>query len=275
MICLAFCGCSIRRIAGNALTDLTRALYQQRDVALARDGSASFLLIADSLIIRNPADPAILLNGVRAYSAYASAFLLGTEQDRAFVLLDQALQYGFSLWEIQFGWKSVNLWPIDDWERALQNTTVNDVPALFWTANTWVSWITAHPDSILALSDLPHVLAAMQRVLELDETYQQGAVHLFFGMYYAVQPAGVGRDLDKSHAHFQKAIQLAGPDAMLPRVLFARYYARACFDEDLFRQVLEDVLISPSQSPDPDLNLMNAIARERAAMYLAQIDELF
>lgn len=257
------------------MTNLTHALYQQRDVALARDGSASFLLIADSLILRNPTDPGLLLNGVQAYAAYASAFLLGKEQDRAFVLLDQALQYGFSLWEIQFGWKSITLLPIDDWEQALQATSTKDVPALFWTANTWASWITVHPDSILALSDLPHVLAAMQRVLELDDTYQQGAVHLFFGMYYAVQPAGVGRDLEKSHFHFQKAIQLAGADAMLPRVLFARYYARASFDEDLFRQVLEDVLISPSLSPDPDLNLMNAIARERAAMYLAQIDELF
>ncbi len=216
-----------------------------------------------------------LLGGVQAYAAYASAFLVGTDQKRAFTLFDQALKYGFSLWETSFGWKYVRMIPLDDWDQALQRVSVDDIAILFWTANTWASWITVHPDSILAISDLSHVVAAMNRVLELDETYQDGAVHLFFGMYYAVQPAGLGRDLKKSHDHFQNAIRLAGPEAMLPRVLYARYYARANFDEELFTELLEGVLASPVEFSDPNLNLMNAIARDRAAEYLSQINELF
>ncbi len=148
-------------------------------------------------------------------------------------------------------------------------------PELFWTANTWAAWITVHPDTIIAIADLPYVISAMNRVLALDDTYQNGAAHLFFGMYYAVQPASLGRDLAKSEEHFRKAMELAGPHAMLPKVLFARYFARSSFDVDLFVQTLQNVLDSPSRCPDPNLNLMNAIARERAAEYLKNVDDLF
>ncbi len=274
-VCLACSGCSIRRFANNALIDLTHALYQQRDVALAKEASAPFLLLTDTMILRNPEDSTYLLGGVKAYYAYASAFLIGTDQERAFVLFDQALNYGFSLWKTKFGWKSVRMLAIDDWDRELQRISRDDIAYLFWPANTWASWITVHPDSILAISDLSYVVAAMNRILELDDTYQDGAVHLFFGMYYAVQPAGLGRDLEKSDVHFQNAIRLAGPEALLPKVLYARYYARANFDEELFIQLLEDVLKTPTQYSDPNLNLMNAIARDRATEYLSQIDELF
>jgi len=262
-------------MVSSAVNDLSTAVYQQRDISLARDGSASFLLITDSMILRNPNDPALLLNGMQLYSAYASAFLIGKDKERAFILLDRAPEYGFDLWEEQFGWKSVNLMSIDDWESIVAKTSLKDVPALYWTASTWASWITTHPDSIVAISDLPFVLTALNRVLELDDMYQNGSVHLFFGMYYAIQPSGIGRDLEKSLFHFQTAIQAAGPYAMLPKVLFARYYARAQFDEELFTKTLREVLLSPSNCPDPNLNLMNAIARERAELYLEQLEELF
>ncbi len=121
-------GCSVKRMAGRAVNDLTTALFQQRDVTLARDGSSSFLLVTDSLILRNPQDPDLLLNGLQVYSAYASAFLLGTDPDRAFTLLDRALDYGFALWKIRFGWQSVSLMPIDEWDRALEGMTRDDVP---------------------------------------------------------------------------------------------------------------------------------------------------
>ncbi|MBN1878689.1 hypothetical protein JW823_01125 [bacterium] len=268
-------GCSVRRLANHAVDDMTTALYRQRDVGLARDGSASFLLVTDGLILRNPDDPGLLLSGVQVYSAYASAFVLGTDRNRAYTLLDQALEYGFALWKTRFGWIAVNRMSIDEWESELQKLSLSDVKYLFWPANAWASWITVSPDSIVALADLPYVIAALERVLQLDEAYQDGAAHLFFGMYYAVQPATIGRDLEKSRGHFHKAMEFAGPYAMLPKLLYARYYARAAFDIELFTHVLQEIVDSPSQCPDPNLNLMNAIARERAALYLEQTEDLF
>jgi len=272
---LSFNGCSVRRMVGGAVNNLTDALFRQRDVQLAREGSASFLLTVDAMIQRKPDDPELLNMGTQVYSAYASAFLLGTDSKRAFTLFDQALDYGLRAWEIQFNWADVRHVDIDDWIAELDKCTKKDLPYLFWTANTWASWIAVNPESTLALADLSIVLETMKRIETLDSSYQNGAVHLFFGMYYAVQPRGLGRDLDKSLAHFSAAIDIAGKNAMLPRVLFARYYCRALFDEELFRTTLEHVLQSPSKCPEPNLNLMNAIARERAAAYLDQIENLF
>ncbi|HPQ41385.1 MAG TPA: TRAP transporter TatT component family protein, partial [bacterium] len=213
------CGCSVRRMVSGAVDDLTDALYRQRDPELAREGAAPFLLAVDGMIGNRPDDPDLLLRGVQSYSAYAGAFTLGTDPDRAFVLFDQALEYGFRLWQVRFGWNDIRRMDLDRWKNELENRTVQDVPDLFWTANAWASWITVHPETTMATADLSYVVAVMERLLSLDETYQSGAVHLFFGTYYAVQPRGMGRDLDKSGMHFESAMRLAGPHAMLPKVL--------------------------------------------------------
>jgi len=265
----------MKRMLSGTVDDLTTALYRQRDPRLARDGAASFLLAVDGMIQKDPADPDLLLRGVQTYSAYAGAFALGTDPDRAFVLYDQGLVYGFQLWREYFGWTGIRRMDLDQWETMLGQCRAEDVPELYWPASAWSGWVAVHPESTLAVADLSYIVAAMNRVLALDGGYQNGAVHLFFGTYYAVQPRGMGRDLDASKRHFETAMRLAGPHAMLPRVLYARYYARAQFDETLFRNVLEEVLRSPSRCPDPDLNLQNAIARERARDYLERMDDLF
>jgi len=262
-------------MVGGAVNDLTDSLFRQRDIQLAREGSASYLLALDGMIHGSPDDAELLCTGAKVYSAYASAFTLGTNPERAYILYDQALDYGLRMWKEKFDWSDVRYMNIDDWIHELDKCSKEDVPYLYWTANAWSGWIAVNPESTLALADLSFLVETMKRIEKLDSSYQNGAVHLFFGMYYAVQPRGLGGDLDKSLDHFSTAIEMAGPNAMLPRVLYARYYSRALFDEDLFRSVLTQVLESPSRCPEPDLNLMNAIARERASAYLEQIDELF
>lgn len=274
LILISVNGC-LRRYVKNTVTDLTDALYQQRDVQLAREGSAAFILVTDGLIQSRFTDPDALLMGVQTYTAYASAFAVGIDDSRAHRLLDQALEYGLKMWQLRFGWPEVRTINLDKWISELRTCSQEDVPYLFWTANAWSTWIATHPDKTLATADLSYVVETMKRILELDSSYQDGAVHLFFGTYYAVQPRGLGRDLDKSRSHYEKAIHLAGTHAMLPKTLYARYYARALFDEELFRTTLESVLNSPEPCKVPGLNLMNAIARERAATYLDQIDDLF
>ena len=72
----------------------------------------------------------------------------------------------------------------------------------------------------------------------------------------------------------ERAMQLGGTQNLLPRVLFAEFYARAAADPALFTRTLQDVLAAP-ETDVPRFRLMNAIARERAARLLHQKDELF
>jgi hypothetical protein len=113
----------------------------------------------------------------------------------------------------------------------------------------------------------------MRRVHELDPTHSYGGPDLFFGIYYAVQPRGAGRNLRLSREHFERAIRTAGPTFLLNQVTMAEYYARYALDRDLFIGTLRSVL---HEIDDPaEYRLMNVIARERARGLLGKLEDLF
>ena len=162
---------------------------------------------------------------------------------------------------------------LDDFTRSLQYFRKNDANALITTATAWVMWIIASSDSPAALGDMPRVLAMMERVRELDPDIRQGGVDLFYGIYYTVLPLGGGRDLPKARAHFERSMEIAGPDYLLARVTFAEFYARYAFDPDLFEQTLRHVLAAEPQVPE--YTLMNAVAKMRARDLLARMEDFF
>jgi hypothetical protein len=142
---------------------------------------------------------------------------------------------------------------------------------LFTTASAWVMWIIASSDSPAALGDMPKVLAMMDRVQALDPAIRNGGVDLFHGIYYTVLPLGGGRDLERARAHFERSMDIAGPDYLLARVTYAEFYARYAFDPDLFAATLQAVLAA--EPAVPEFTLMNAVAKMRAATLLEQMDE--
>ncbi len=271
-------GCSVKKMAtravGDVMKDLSSALYHQKDPEFARDASASFLLFTDALLEGNPDDEKLLLSAVQGNTAYAMAFYSDQAPQRAFLFCDKARDYGFQLLNIRLNTDIDPMQNIEVWDRILAGCTKVDVPALYWTGSAWAGWITTHPDSMLALADLSAVLAIMDRVKALDESYQDGGVHLFYGLYYASQPRLVGGDPEKAGAHFQTAMRYSGEEALMPKVLYARYYALKIFDQELFEKTLQDVINAPP-ALDPDLNLMNAIARQRAQRLLDSVDDFF
>jgi hypothetical protein len=268
----------MNRIAGrmmsDMMSDLSKAFYCQRDPEIAREAGATFLIFNDGLIQGHPDDEALLLKGMQGYTAYASAFLINTDPERAFIHYSQALEYGFKVLARHFPDVDFSSMALEDCEKVLKRATARDVPVLYWTASAWAGWITTHEDSIASIADLPKVVAMMETVLRLDDRYQYGGVHLFFGIYYAARPPALGGDLDASYKHFQAAIKSASPDALMPRVLMARYYARASFNQELFETTLKQVIDAPPAS-DPELNLMNALARRQAAELLKNMDDYF
>lgn len=151
-----------------------------------------------------------------------------------------------------------------------------DVPDLYVTGNAWLGWILSQPDSMEALDELPKVMAIMQRVLALDSEYADGGVHLMYGIYYAIRPPGAGRDLKQSLKHFRRAMTLAGNDNQFPRVIYAEFYLTAIGDEEMFNQVLDDVVNSRGTVEQNRSNaLINAIARERADRLIDNREDYF
>ena len=246
----------------------------QNDVELVRDGAPAFLLMLDALAEAHPDNPTVLLAAAEAQLAYAAGFVDRANRERTRTMYQKAKTYGLrALSKSNRRFAKALDRPIDEFQVSLRTFKKADAPTLITTATAWVMWVIANSDSPAALGDMPKVMAMMERVRELDPGIRQGGVDLFYGIYYTVLPLGGGRDLDKARTHFERSMEIAGPDYLLSRVTFAEFYARYAFDPELFETTLNGVLAA---EPDvPAFTLMNAVAKMRARELLAQMEEFF
>ena len=259
------------RVAAPVATQLSDGLMRQSDVELVRDGAPAFLLMLDAMAEGHPGNPTILLAAAEAQLAYATAFVEKGSRSRS--MYQKARDYGLLALSRNKSFAAALEGSIDDFERALGRFRKRDAHALLTTATAWAFWVTASADSPAAFGQMPRVLAMMERVRQLDPDIRQGALDQFYGIYSTVMPPGGGRDLDKARAHFEHSMAIAGPDYLLNRVVFAEFYARYAFDEDLFLSTLTEVL---EAEPDaPEFTLMNSVAKQRARALLDQMEELF
>ena len=261
------------RIISPMATQLSDGLMHQSDVELVREGAPAFLLMLDALAEAHPDNPAVLLAAADAQMAYATGFVDKEHKERAKAMYLKAKTYGLRALARNRRFARAAGGGQEEFVRSLRGFKKKDAGALFSTASAWVMWIIASSDSPAALGDMPKVLAMMDRVQELDPGIRDGGVDLFRGIYYTVLPLGGGRDLDKARGHFERSLEIAGPDYLLARVTFAEFYARYAFDRELFENTLRQVLAADPQVPE--FTLMNAVARKRAQALLDAADDLF
>lgn len=254
-------------------TQLSEGLMHQNDVELVRDGAPAFLLMLDAMAEGQPDNAAILLAAADAQMAYATGFVDKSNKTRSKIMYLKAKNYGLQALSRNKRFAKARDGTQDEFEASLKTFKKKDAGALFTTASSWVMWIIASSDSPAALGEMPRVMAMMARIQELDPNIRDGGVDMFYGLYYTVLPLGGGRDLEKAKAHFDRSMEIAGPDYLLPRVTFAEFYARYAFDQELFENTLNAVL---EAEPDaPAHTLMNAVAQKRAQALLDKTDDLF
>ena len=253
---------------------LSDGLMRQNDVELVKDGAPSFLLMLDALAEAHPDNPSVLLAAAEAQIAYATGFVDRSRRKRAQTMYFKARNYGVKALSLRnSAFKAAMDLPLDGFRASLKSFRKRDAQALIDTATAWVMWIIASSDSPAAMGDMPKVLALMDRVRELDPEVRQGSVDLFYGIYYTVLPLGGGRDLERARIHFEKSMDIAGPDYLLVRVTFAEYFARYSFDRELFEHTLRQVIAAEPKTPE--FTLMNSVAKMRAEELLAMADEFF
>jgi len=246
------------------------------DPDLVREGAPALLLLIDGLLTNAPDNRDLLMTATAGYTTYCQAFLTGEDdQPRAALLYERAKADGLrSLSHRAFFARALPARQ-DVFETALRGFKRRDVPELYWTGAAWLGAILAQPDSMSALAELPKALALMKRVLELNESFEQGSAHLAMGIYYAVQPLGAGRDLARSRLHFDRALQLSGDTRLTPRVLLAEFYATAADDSQLFLDTLTAVVDTDLRTLPDDDALANAIVQRRAQWLLDNREDYF
>jgi len=271
-------GCSVQKLAlrsmSGVLDNSMAALYEESDLKLAEQAIASDLKLLEGLIKSDPQNEKFLLLACQGFGAYALGFVEDTDPIRAKKFYLRGRDYGLRILKANRDFANALTGSINQLTASLEKFRQKDVPALFWTANNWASWISLNFTDPKALADLPKVQAIMQRVLKLDESYFYGGAHLFFGTIYAMRPPLLGGNIEKARGHFDRCFEFSRGEFLLPYVYYARYYATRTFDKKLFTKTLSKVLQTPVDIL-PEQRLPNAIAKQKAERLLKRIEDFF
>jgi hypothetical protein len=252
--------------------DVSAAVLDQEDPALVRDGGPSYLIALDGLIEGDPSSQSLLLAGARLYTAYASGFVEDPKRIR--IMTTRARSYGDRAMCLRSSTICNTIdGSFDAFQLALQQTDEKDLDALYGFGSAWAGWVQAHAADWAAIADLPKVQAVMERVVELDDGYQEGGPHVFLGILYTLRPAAMGGQPELGRQHFERAIELSNGLNLTAKMLLARLYARLVFDRELHDQLLEEVVEADPKARG--LTLSNTLAQEQARELLADADDYF
>jgi len=241
-------------------------LQKQTDLDLVCAGSPAYLLMIDSLIASDPENSNLLRVGSQAYSGYLAAMTeCGLSEERIRTIAEKSRLYGTTLLS-----QTLPIAPGSDLaelDKRLASLRKDQVPDTFWGTLAWLNWIQVQQGAPAAMADLVMVEKIMLRLLALDDSYQMGSIHLFFGAYYATRPPMFGGSPEKSAYHFKKALEISHHSFLMVQTTYAVTLARQLFDRELYDRLLHEVIAFPLANA-PDVALSNQIAKRKAQRLL-------
>ena len=267
-------GCSI--IMSSATSDmmehLSSTIVNNDDLSLVKAGAPAYLLMIDSLISKDPENKNLLSTAAMLYTAYADLFV--KDADRSRKMADKALNYANSAICLEKNdacmLKSKTF---EEFETIISNMGKKNVPVLFTLGNAWAGWIMANTNDFNAIADMSHIELIMQRVIELDEKYRDGAAYLYLGTLATLLPPALGGKPELGKQYFEKAVKLSQGKNLMVKVLYAKLYARMSFNRKLHDQLLKDVI-----DADPYVSgytLVNTRAQIQARELMDGADDYF
>jgi hypothetical protein len=259
-------------VGGLAAETLSAAILNQDDPAIVSAGLPAYLLIVDGFIIQRPDSVGLLAAGAQLFALYGSRFA----GDAAYgaTLTAKGRRYGERAMCLNYppacNWAGLDY---DLFVAELAQVSRRQTEVLYAYAVSWLSHLDATSSDWSAVGELPWVQAAMERLLALDETYDNGGVHVYLGILYALRPPALGGRPEVAQAHFERAIELSNGTDLSAKVEYARRYARMMFEQELHDRLLKEVLAAPAEAPGR--TLFNVLAKQDAKELLASSADYF
>lgn len=288
VVALASTGC-IKSIATGALADALSGpgnLGSDDDPELVRDAAPFGLKTMESVLEAQPEHVGLLTSLASGFTQYGYAFV---QQDadadefdaryaqakfsrqRAKKLYLRARDYGLRGLELSSPGITQKLKSMRGLPEAVAGLKKEDVPLVYWTAAAWALAISNGKEDMQLVSELPAPEALMTKALELDETWDDGAIHEFFVTFEAAKPGGTEA---AAKAHLDKAVALDHGRRLGVLVSWAEGPLVQAQKREEFEKVLKDVLAADVDASKPD-RLSNIIAQRRAKLLLDHVDDLF
>jgi tetratricopeptide (TPR) repeat protein len=284
--------CTPKKIASGITAQIMASgapsFEMESDIEIAKNTSITMLKMIEAFQYDNPKNKTLNTLLARSYANYTQGFLefemlknkdvndkdYQKYEKRAKNFYRKGKEFGLRALKKNGSFKRALTKDLDTFKKALKSFGRGSVPALFWTAMNWGSWINLNKDSPIAIAEYPKAEAIMERVLKLDENYFYGGPHLFFGFSYGARPKMFGGDPIKSKEHFEKAVTAYNRNFLLALVFYAQIYAVQAQDPGLYESLLSEV-ISADASKLPEARLANELAKERAEWLLNNKKKFF
>lgn len=281
-------GCSVKRLAvnkvGDALSQGGSTYESDDDLELVGDALPFSLKLVESLLGESPRHLGMLETACKGFATYSYVYV----QFEADVAADEDLQRARRLRErsrrlylraSRYGLRGLEV-PYPGVTQGLQTDPVRAVSVvrrehlslLYWNAVALGLAISVSKDDAAMLARLPEVDAMLARGLELDESWNEGALHEFRLALAGARPAAP--DYDTLEAHFERARALAGESRAALFVSYAEAAALPRQDATEFRALL-DVSLAIDPDEREEIRLANLVAQRRARWLLDRMDELF
>jgi len=251
-------GCTI--IVSNAAAsfsdNLSKAVLNQDDPELVRDGVPTLLLTMDSLIEGSPDSPQLLSQllsaGATLYATYGAAF--ADDEIRASKLTSRARRYASrAMCET---YKPSCDWPnatYDEFVATLDGIGKKNADVLYTYGFAWLAYLRAHS------SDW--------------DSEVNSSVYTYMGIMLTLRPPSLGGEPERAREFFEKAIADSGGADLSAKVEYARGYAKLLYERELHDRLLNEVMeADPNQT---GFVLSNVMAQEEAATLLAEADDYF
>lgn len=272
LLCLPGCATLVSSATTKMADNITLAIQNQDDPATVRDGAPAYLLMIDGLIEGDPDNVGLLLAGSKLYGSYASAFI--EDPARAQRLAQKSLDYARRALCIDVvSVCEATSSKLDVFESSLDEISSVDLQVMYAFAVAWAGWVQVNSHDWNAVADLSKVTAMFERCLVIDENYDGGGSHLYLGVLKSLLPAALGGEPEVARAHFERAQSLSGGENLMVKVLMARHYARAVYDQELHDRLLLEV--QSARGDYAGYTLINTLAKIEADRLLAESAEFF
>jgi hypothetical protein len=272
-----FAGC-FQQIAVKSLGGIMdsgfEVLNEEADLGIAEVSIGSNLKLLETILKSDPENEHYIFLATVGYASYALGFVEDNSQERARFFYLRSRDYGMKILNRNSKFADTQNASDEEFYSALESFSKDDIPAIFWTAAAWGSYISLNLTDPDAIADLQKVELMMKYVSEKEPNYFYGGAHFFLGTLAGSRPKMLGGDPEKSKQHFEECLKINGGKFLMTYVYYARSYAVQTQNKELFEQCLTAV-DTTSLDVLSQARLSNAVAKKKAVLLREKIDELF
>ncbi len=278
VVALSASSCSRSKLAVGAMVPILEntkiAAFSSSDVRTFNAAAPSNLLLLEGLIRTEPTNERLRMSASMLYFSYAFTFDDPADAGYASMLYVKGLDHAKSALlrneKIRSAWDR----PYADFVEGAKSLTAKDLEATVWTVANWSQLIALHLDSTQVLTQIPRLVTLLERAIEIDGTYFEGLPLMLMGSLHAFRPPMMGGNPEASRKSFESAFAVSDRKFLLASYLYAKFYCYRIQDAEEFDKTLRFVIEQPD-SIMPEFRLMNAMAKQKAAVLLKEKDELF